>query len=108
MFQKGDFLHIGYYHYGQCFSGSLQGIRFRLERSHLEDVHFKSLEEKMQASLKVILWPEPFCFETTKEEFKLVREFAYTDQGLEEAMAYVNQMPGSREWGAFLEKAAFI
>lgn len=58
-------------------SGSEQGMRFYLQRK--ED------------ALSVTLYPEPYCFVKTPPEQKTTREFPNTPEGLDEAIAWMNQ-----------------
>lgn len=58
-------------------SGSFQGMRFT----------FMKTEE----SLTVIAYPEPFCLEATAEEKKIVRNFPFSDEGLDKAVIWLNE-----------------
>ena len=77
MLKKGDLLNIGYYDYGQYFTGSLEGVRFRLGRDPLEKVNFTPKDKRGEAKLKLTVWPEPFD---------------YTGEGLNEAIEFLNNM----------------
>ncbi len=63
------------------FSGCHQGMRYRLEGI--------SLEEGKQ--LKVTIWPEPFNFFKTPEEKKQSAFFAFSEEGVQEAVDWMNQ-----------------
>lgn len=39
--------------------------------------------------LLVTVWPEPFCFEKTAEDKKTKKQFAYSEQGLDEAYEWL-------------------
>ncbi|MBF1250492.1 MAG: hypothetical protein HXM41_08930, partial [Lachnospiraceae bacterium] len=53
MIQDYDVLQIGFYEYGQCFTGSDTGMRYRIAREPLENVHFTPMDKRGEAHLKV-------------------------------------------------------
>ncbi|MCQ2507224.1 MAG: GNAT family acetyltransferase [Dorea sp.] len=59
------------------FSGSHHGMRFYMKKS--------------DEGFDVWTYPEPWCFEQTPEEDKTKNTFPLTAEGLEEAMAWLNQ-----------------
>ncbi|WP_346663296.1 GNAT family acetyltransferase [uncultured Merdimonas sp.] len=59
------------------FSGSHQGMRYYLRAK--DDV------------LTVFLYPEPWSFERTPDEDKIQKEFPFTQDGLAEALAWIEQ-----------------
>lgn len=66
----------------RAYTGSYCGMRYRLRK--------KETEEKT-VCLEAVTYPEPYCFEVTKEEEKTFREFAFTPEGFEEAVAWLNE-----------------
>ncbi|MDO4787676.1 MAG: hypothetical protein Q4A19_00760 [Johnsonella sp.] len=92
MVEAKDLLNIVYYHYGQPFFGSDRGIRYRLAREPLKDVHMLSEDEKKNAKLKLSIWKEPFSYEKTNAEEIEELFFAYSEEGLKEACAYLNRV----------------
>ena len=38
-----------------------------------------------------MIYPEPYCFEKTPEEEKQAKEFPFTNEGFDEAVAWMNQ-----------------
>ena len=46
MIQNYDVLQIGFYEYGQCFTGSDTGMRYRIAREPLENVHFTPMDKR--------------------------------------------------------------
>ncbi len=60
------------------FTGSYQGMRYILF-SRPEDV------------LRAVVWPEPMNYEKTPEEKKHGKDFALSDEGLDEAIAWLNE-----------------
>ena len=59
------------------FSGSYHGMRFYLSAS--ED------------TLNTWVYPEPWSFEVTPDEQKERKGFAFTQEGLDEAIVWINQ-----------------
>ena len=62
----------------QPYSGSHQGMRFRLHAPKDSD------------NVSVWIYPEPWCFEAAPEEDKTFREFPFTPEGVEEAIRWLN------------------
>lgn len=58
-----------------------QGMRYRLEGAMQE-------EKKV---LKVTVWPEPFNYFNTKEEDKTVNYFSFDEDGILDAIRWMNQ-----------------
>lgn len=64
------------------YTGSSNGLRFFLE---------KKQEGEEEAVILVCLWPEPLCFEKTEDDKKFFREFAFSEEGLDEAIEYLSE-----------------
>ncbi len=62
------------------FTGSHQGLRYRLQCISAED----------KKSLMVYVWPEPFNFVTTPDEQKQHEVFDFSDDGIADAVAWMN------------------
>ena len=62
----------------QPYSGSHRGMRFRL--------HVPKDSETMD----VCIYAEPWCFDAAPEEEKTLREFPFTQEGLDEAVQWLN------------------
>ena len=82
------------------YSGSYKGMRYRMCK--------KETEEKGKY-LEVVIYPEPFCFEKTREEEKQYTDFPFTEEGFEEAVSWLNQEYEKQKnrWTA-AEKAVWI
>ena len=59
------------------FSGSHCGMRYYLTAK--DDI------------LTAYLYPEPWCFEATQEDQKERKEFPFTQEGLDDAISWMNQ-----------------
>ena len=92
MIEKKDLFHIGYYDYGQAFTGSFRGMRYRLARDPLVRVRTKEENRGEKVCLMVYVWPEPYGFEATSREKILQWGFPYTEAGLEDSCRWLNEM----------------
>lgn len=67
------------------FSGSHNGMRY----------FFRSDESK--ETFSVFIYPEPWSFESTPEEDKQSASFSMTDEGMDEAIAWLFEMYESQK-----------
>lgn len=58
-------------------TGSFQGMRYRMVKTGDE--------------MEVIIWPEPYNYVKTPEERKQRKKFSLTQEGKEEAVAWMNE-----------------
>lgn len=79
MLARGDFLSLNFVK-KEDFTGSYKGMRFMLHQETAE-------EEK---KLRVYLWSEPFGFEATPDGEKISGLFAFSEEGLGEAIDWMN------------------
>ena len=80
MLTRDDFLSLNFVK-KEDFTGSHQGMRFMLHQETVE-------EEK---KLKVYVWSEPFGFDATPDEQKLSELFAFSEEGLSQAINWMNE-----------------
>ena len=80
MLTRDDFLSLNFVK-KEDFTGSHQGMRFMLHQETVE-------EEK---KLKVYVWSEPFGFDATPDEQKLSELFAFSEEGLTQAINWMNE-----------------
>ena len=59
---------------------SYKGMRYQVEKAE---------DEENSEKLRATVWPEPFCFEKTPDEYKLIREFTCDENGLDEAYNWI-------------------
>lgn len=79
MIERQDILSMEYLKKTE-FTGSHQGMRYRLEGVSSED----------GKKLKVTVWPEPFNFFMTPAEEKESAEFSFDEDGVLDAVAWMN------------------
>lgn len=80
MIEKSDILPMSFLKKSP-FTGSFQGMRYRLEKAGADN----------EECLRVILWEGPYSFDATLEEKKESREFAFSDDGICEALDWMNE-----------------
>lgn len=81
MNSRNSFYDISsFYNKKGILSASFQGMRYRVEQ-------FADNGEK--GVLRAAVWPEPFAFENTPEEYKVYRQFPYEESGLDEVYKWI-------------------
>jgi hypothetical protein len=95
-----DFFNLTHYEYGEAYFGSCKGMRYRLAREPLENVHFTPPEKREPATLMATVWPEPYAYGMTEDSLKTSEHFEISQEGLEAAVAWIRQQYESRsaEW----------
>jgi hypothetical protein len=97
--EKSTFFNLKHYEYGEAFFGSYKGMRYRLAREPLENVFFTPIEERNPESrLMATVWPEPYSYFDTEDEKKISEKFEITEEGFEEAIAWINAQFESGNW----------
>lgn len=71
---------LNYFNYGETYFGSYHGMRYAMVK----------VGNKEEATLKVTTWPEPFSFDVTPDEEKLVKEFGFTEEEYDQAVLWLN------------------
>ena len=61
----------------EAFSGSHKGMRYTIKKS--------------EEGIIVYVYSEPWSFEMTLEEERLIKEFDFSDEGIQEAIAWLNE-----------------
>lgn len=86
MIERKDLFSIPFYDKTN-YSGSYQGMRFRIEKQKQEE----------QVSLLVTYWPGPYCFTATDRALMNSRTFSYSPEGLDEACQWLNEIYRQQE-----------
>ena len=89
--EEKDLFSLTHYEYGEAYFGSFQGMRSRVARQPLENVHYTPPDKRGEATLHVTVWPEPDSYQAVPEEKKTERDFPVTEEGLREVTAYLNE-----------------
>lgn len=91
MIEKAELMPLNYYK-KSVFTGGYRGMRYRIER----------VEEEFLATI----WPEPYNFESTKDEEKERERFAFSEEGKEEMVRWLNRqyLERGEEWEGALHR----
>lgn len=81
MVSKDDILSLEFLKKSE-YTGCSAGMRYRIEKVEKED-------DKV---LKATVWPEPLNFLMTPEEEKRSSEFAFSEDGVEDAVRWMNNV----------------
>jgi len=73
------------------FTGSYEGFRYRLW-SKVEKYEDNGKEKKKIVGLLAAGYPEPFCYEKTEPEKITEKEFEFSQEGLDEAIAWLGEI----------------
>ncbi len=82
MIQRNDILSMEYLKKTE-FTGCHQGMRYRLEGA---------TDAAGEKKLRCTVWPEPFAFFKTPDEKKETAEFSFGEDGVAEAICWMNGM----------------
>lgn len=86
-----DILGFAFFQYGKPFSGSCQGMKYRIARDPMENVFYNHDPHKNDdAVFKVEIWRGPFNYDTTEEE-KETATFPFTDEELKHVIEWLNE-----------------
>ena len=96
MINKEDILTLSYYSYGQAFTGSEKGMRYRviLQKEEKDEDGSVVREKGLAASV----WPEPFSYDRTPREQIETKVFAFSEDGREELVSWLNEMYEKGQW----------
>ena len=87
-----DLFSIAHYEYGEAYFGSLQGMRFRVAREPLEDVHYTPPEKRGACTLLASVWPEPDSYRSAPDHAVISKNFPFTQEGLDQAVEWLNEI----------------
>ena len=99
MIKRPDLLALEFYK-SRPFKGSDKGIRYMIEKQTVEiepeggaaaDDGAEDVQKETKTVLTAYIWPEPFCFEVTPDERKGSKQFDFSEEGLCEAIAWLNE-----------------
>lgn len=76
MIKKEEFVPVDYFK-KEAYTGSLKGMRYHVI--------------KKEDSLSATVWPEPYSFEATPDTQKTTADFPFSQEGIEEVVAWLNQ-----------------
>jgi hypothetical protein len=89
MITNEDILSLNYYNYGNPFTGSFRGMRYRIIKQ--KETRNEEGAIVTEGGLLVTVWPEPFAFDKTDESLKVSRLFPFDEEGKSQAVAWLNE-----------------
>lgn len=84
MIDHNTILSFNHYKKGKPFTGSLQGMRYRIVKEAAKD-------EDDTDKFLVETWPEPLCYEATDSEKIRHQHFAFSPDGYNDLIVYLNE-----------------
>lgn len=85
MNSRSSFYDIkSFYNKNARLKASYKGMRYQVEQVAIEHGDGSTVKK-----LKAYVWPEPFCFEKTPDQYKQSAEFEYNEEGLDAAYKWV-------------------
>ena len=83
-----DILSLNFYNYGNPFTGSYQGMRYRIiKQKEAKDEEGNILKEE---GLLAVIWPEPFAYEKTQDALKTTQLFPFSEEGKAQVIEWLN------------------
>lgn len=79
-----EHFHVLNYVKKEEYTGSMEGMRYMLKKKTVLE------GEAEKTYLEVIIWPEPYNYAKTEEEKKQRKDFDFSEEGLKEAVGYLN------------------
>lgn len=74
------------------FTGSYQGMRYLLQKAErITEEAQGETPAQTETVLRAVIWPEPLNYENTAEEKKHSRDFSFDQDGLWEAVGWLNE-----------------
>lgn len=96
--ERSAFYHLEHYEYGVPYYGSYKSVYYRLGLEPLENVHWSAEKKAAPHVLRAYVWSGPFAYSETPEEEKRYRDFPWTDEGLNQAVDWLDsQCEGAPE-----------
>ncbi len=89
MLDRSQFMPIVYLKKAK-FTGSYQGMRYRMEKASRPLENGGEGEE--ETLLMVSAWPEPFSFDATPKEQILQKPFPFDEEGIQSGIGWLNQI----------------
>ncbi len=96
MITSDDILSLNFYNYGNPFTGSYQGMRYRIiKQKEAKDEEGNILKEE---GLLAVIWPEPFAYEKTADDLKTTQLFPFSEEGRIQVVGWLNTSWEKGEW----------
>ncbi len=90
MIEAKDILSMNFYTYEQPFTGSCDGLRYRVVMNKRETGRNEKDEPVYEKYFEVATWPEPFSYDNTEAEKIEKKEFPFTEEGYLAVVEHIN------------------
>ena len=84
MLERSGFMPVNYLK-KESYTGSYRGMRFKMMKAQVGE------GDEERTVLRVIHWPEPYGFEATEEEKKVLMDTSFDEEGILEGIAWLNR-----------------
>ncbi|MCI8951136.1 MAG: hypothetical protein HFG49_14045 [Lachnospiraceae bacterium] len=84
MLERKSFMPINYLK-KESYTGSYQGMRYKMEKVQVGE------GEEEKTCLRIFCWPEPYCFDATKDEKKTYMDTSFDEDGINKGIEWLNQ-----------------
>ncbi len=91
MIERKDILSIPYLKKADFF-GSYQGLRFRFHKAQKEAMAEHGEGKESVQALEITAWEGPYCHDATPEERRLRMEAAFSEEGIAQGIAWLNNL----------------
>lgn len=81
---------LNFYEYGEAYYGGCGGMRYRVAREPLENVHYTPVDKRSPAVILAQAWPEPLSYAAVDPSRIRSAQFDFSEQGLAEAVQWLN------------------
>ncbi len=91
MIEAKDILSMNFYSYGKPFTGSYEGMRYRIVMKKREPAGEGAEGADPEKYFETAVWPEPYGYEATEPEKIIRKEIPFTEEGYAELVRYLNE-----------------
>lgn len=88
---------LNFYEYGEAYFGSSEGLRYRVAREPLKNVHYTPPDQRDSAVLLATVWPEPYSYGSADPETMKSREFEFSPEGLSQVIDWLNEQEAAED-----------
>ena len=93
--ESKDILSFNFYTYGQAYTGSKDGMRYRIKmdkREHeLPPDAAEGDKPPVEKYFSVAIWPEPLAYDITEESKIVKTEYPFTEESYKAIIDYLNE-----------------
>lgn len=92
---RGELFPLVHYEYGEAYYGIFGDLRYRIAREPLQNVHYTPPDKRPEASLRAVAWRGPYGYAATDQNLKKIKDFPFTEEGLEQAAQWLDELTKS-------------